>query len=282
MLGAWWLRDPIAQAIGRVGGWKMRAGKVELEATMFAAKVELAKEEQPSTVPAPPTAPQMEERAVVLRLPANGPSREVGRAIHDRSEAFFSSQAAADLHVGVIAVALEVERALRELAGQLGLPEFDRVPVPALQRALMSRGALATSTAESVKSLWWLRSQVSEGMPDELLRRVIDEGVELLCLIKAVPRERYVVSELVVLFEDEDLRQPVAGMAIRGVILEIHVPGQSAPRRQAYPTRAAYRVGTSVSWTWDPSVVVDSLWYQDGQQAARIPRSALFTGRELP
>jgi hypothetical protein len=174
---------------------------------------------------------------------------------------------------------------LRQLGGQLGVPDYDVASVPHLVKLLIERGCLATSSAEGIERFWSVRSQVvgsqSLGVSGDVLAKAASEGSTLLRLVQDIPRERYLVGDMVHLYRDRELTETITGVS--GVTIETYSHGSNSPYRRVFPTRMSYRRGALVSWLWDKSAVIGPAWYRD-ERAPRIAsfdRSYPFAGKEL-
>jgi hypothetical protein len=231
-------------------------------------RVEAAKEEQ-STLPA--SSPIDAARSVNL---ARDQERLLELASRDRK-------------LGIIAIAIEIERSLRELAAQLGLPDYQRTSLSALMTALVQRGAIGASTVSSLDVFWQVRNRLVHGQEREISEAeaatMIDIGLSLLGLINAVPHETYKVVDVVPVFGDNEARQQLTD--VRGVILEVSSPGGTRTERRIYPTTKQYHAGKRVAWAWNMARAFPETWYREprtGQVAQAWNSSAEFVGEELP
>jgi hypothetical protein len=177
-----------------------------------------------------------------------------------------------------------IEREVRILAGTLGIPGFDRLAIRQLVELLIRRGAIGVSMASSVDVFNATRDRIIHGELVDTgdINTVIDIGLTLLQVIRAVPHETYRVVALLPIYDDATATKQISG--VNGVLLDVSSPGAGRIDKRIFPTRRSYSPGTQVSWTWDLSEVIEPAYYRDaesGEVKQAWTSAGLFDGIPL-
>lgn len=182
--------------------------------------------------------------------------------------------ASRDPELGIIKLALTLEREVRLLAGSLGQLEQKR-HVSLLQAflVLVEKGYVPKHIAESLRSFWELRNRIVHGRGDESeknIRRVLDSGLVLLKTIRSIPHEINVVAHPnVELFSDADCTFRIDDAV--GVLLNTTSPGGAEVSKRIFPTtrRNYYQVGKRVAWEWNLARTWGRTWFIDPESGER-------------
>jgi hypothetical protein len=222
------------------------------------------------------------EQATSSQLPTQGPEKPL-----PDPDAQLLEIASRDRRLGIVAIGVELERALRALAGQLGIERASVLLLGRLVEALVRHGALGLSATSSFELFWKARNRIIHSAPGGLEEAeavtVIDVGLSLLKLVRAVPHETYRVVAMAPVYKDPDGQIERSG--IRGVILEVESEGGTSKQRRVYPTTRDYRPATLVTWAWNLAREIGESWYLN-PETARVEygwtKSGEFAGDELP
>jgi hypothetical protein len=173
--------------------------------------------------------------------------------------------AATDKKVSIIAIGVELERAIRNLAAQLGVENPYSAPLRNVLDQLIRRGSLPESARSSLDVFWQVRNRVVHAGPEPLgeadLTTIIDIGISLLRVVASVPHETYRVVDQVPVFRDPGATTPFTG--ITGIILEVAAPSGVKVEHRIYPTSRKYAKGALVGWAWNLSTVFEQAWYRE-------------------
>ena len=173
--------------------------------------------------------------------------------------------AATDKKVAIIAIGVELERAIRNLGAQLGVEIPYSAPLRTVLDQLIRRGSLPESARSSLDVFWQVRNRVVHAGPDPLgdadLTTIIDIGISLLRVVASVPHETYRVVDQVPVYSDPEATHPING--ITGIVLEVAAPSGVKVERRIYPTTNNYDKGALVGWAWNLSTVYAQAWYRD-------------------
>jgi hypothetical protein len=259
-------RDEIPPLLHRL----RKAGPKGVELDVEVKRLEESVHEEQQRVAAQPQPPRLEQPT-----PATSPVQADSR---------LAELVSSNPEVGIVALGAVLEREIRDLAGQLGIRDFDRLSVEELIESLVQRGSLGASVPSGVRLFFDIRNRIAHGVlasPADIAVTT-DEGLSLLRVLRAVPHETYRVAELAPIYLDEQGTQEDS--AIRGVRLEVSSPGSGRTAMRIYPTKQSYKLGARVSWTWDMSETIGFRWYRNpdtGQIEEAWFSSALFAGVEL-
>jgi hypothetical protein len=150
----------------------------------------------------------------------------------------------------------EIEKQLRLLLAATGQIQHYTGLSPIAALDLLAKSVVKSSFPQSlrvtIETFWVLRNEVVHGsdVRQRLALRAVDYGVQILKMLSAIPRRRYVVvHNAVEIFEDQEgrIRRP----DVNGVILWTLFPGDEKEATHIFPTRRNYFAGTEVSWEWD-------------------------------
>jgi hypothetical protein len=196
-------------------------------------------------------------------------------------------EAAENPKLGLISLAIEIEREVRAVLASRGVETSGRDRgVHGGIAALQQQGALPPSIASSVRIFWNVRNQLIHGIEeaslDELVR-TIDLGLDILRALYAIPREVHTVIHAdVPIYEDAECTKARADA--NGVILESVSSSGLVTSVRIFPTRRTYRPGARVSWEWDDRTKWAESWYKDPetkQPTYAWTASIEFAGRVL-
>ncbi len=223
-------------------------------------------------------------KETVQEIPQN-----ILNSVVDDEEIDILSSSKSDPKIGILILAREIEKELRELVGSLGLLEGKNHRNRHQSFLLLEkRGALPKHTMGSVKIFWNLRNEIVHGkhIENELnVIRILDIGMTLLNTLKSIPHETSVVfNPGVEIYSDKECTNKRNGVS--GVILETTSPGGIERSHRIFPTTKPkyYEEGKKVAWEWDLSKIWDGSWYIDPDTSEKKEawRSAgEFVGRHL-
>ena len=189
-----------------------------------------------------------------------------------------------DPRIGVLILAREIEKEVRQLIAGMGLSGKSRFQgIRDLFIILDERGALPKHTRGSLEIFWKLRNEIVHGkvVEDEKnVIRVLDIGMTLLNALRSIPHEINTVHTLAVdIFSDEKCNE--ARQDVKGVILETTSPGGIEKTYRIFPTTkpSYYIKGRRVSWEWNMSNVWGESWYID--PVTREKKSAWLSSGEF-
>jgi hypothetical protein len=196
-------------------------------------------------------------------------------------------EAAKSPKTALMLLAASLERELREILAVTGA-HSGRFNLPAKQivRTLAERGMIPENLSGTIDSFWQIRNRVVHGSAasDDDILRALDSGLSLLDLLRAIPRETYVVHHPGVdVYADADGKALRDG--VRAVILETRARGQPVRAFRAFPTtRSHFAPGKAVAWEWNPQRTFGESWYRDpdsGEIKYGWTSSLEFVGRLL-
>jgi len=225
-----------------------------------------------------------------LPEPAEEPQELLQRVDElDRDSKEVLDVAARDPELGIVKLALKLEREVRLLAGSLGQLEQKRhVSLLQVFSVLVEKGYVPKHTAESLHNFWELRNRIVHGRGDESdknIRRVLDSGLVLLKTIRSIPHEINIVAyPRVELYSDADCTSRVDGAV--GVLLNTTSPGGAEVSKRIYPTtrRDYYQPGKRVTWEWNLSRTWGPTWFIDpetGERKQAWISAGEFVGRHV-
>jgi hypothetical protein len=196
--------------------------------------------------------------------------------------------AATDPKIGIITLAMEIEKELRVLIGVFGLvQQMERFSVYKAIQLLDKRGSLPKHAIGSLKIFWELRNKIVHGQrvedKDNIIR-VLDIGMTLLRTLKAIPHETYeVINPEVSIYSDKECTEIVQDA--KGVLLKVVSPGGQRVENRIYPTRKKdYKPGQKVTWEWDISHTWGECWWVDpesGDKKYAWTSAGEFVGRPI-
>lgn len=176
--------------------------------------------------------------------------------------------AASDPKVGMIILAREIEKEIRELYATMGMLN-DRNYVNPRQalEVMIQKGYIPKHTAGSLEIFQKLRNTIVHGYEasdEKEVIRVLDIGMTLLQTLKAIPHETNIVYHPdVEIFSDPKCTIPITNA--KGLMLETLSPGGVEKSYRIYPTTKIgyYKKGERISWEWDLRNVWNDAWYKD-------------------
>ncbi len=191
--------------------------------------------------------------------------------------------ASRDPAIGVLSTAVAIEAALRTLAGDLGVDGYASANVLDLINALVRRGALTLELSTSLQAFLGVRGRLAHGQSVEGTDTTLTSGLELLYLLRTIPRPVHRAVQMVTMYTDPGGLHEATGL--RGVLLATaDEPGPQPSSIRVFPTRRVYLTGQRLSWTWNVGVAVGPMWYKDpiSQEMTKgWDRSAEFVGGVL-
>ena len=152
---------------------------------------------------------------------------------------------------------------------------------------LEQRGSLPKNATESVKTFWQLRNEIIHGKEvknENNIIRVLDIGITLLRMLRAIPHEKNIVYHPGVnLYSNANCTEKRDG--VKGLILETSSPDGSEKTHRIFPTtKLNYAKGKQVAWEWNLSSIWTQTWYIDpdtsDKKSAWIS-SGEFVGRHI-
>ena len=207
----------------------------------------------------------------------------------DRDTKEILDVAARDPELGVVKLALKLEREVRLLAGSLGQLEQKRhVSLLQVFSTLVDKGYVPRHTAESLRNFWELRNRIVHGRGEESeknIRRVLDSGLILLKTIRSIPHEVNIVAHPgVELFSDAECTARIDGAV--GVLLNTTSPGGAKVSQRIFPTTRIgyYQVGKRVTWEWNLTKTWGPAWYrhpESGERKQAWISAGEFVGRHV-
>lgn len=198
------------------------------------------------------------------------------------------AEAARSPQIGLIQVAVELERAVRRLVFSMGPARVgERRPLSVREGVarLTELGALSEGAASALTLFSSVRNRIVHGYEDVSEGDVLvalDAGVSLLTVVLNAPHERHFVRRVdVELFEDDLGSQQ--RVDVRGIAISSVRPGGSEYTRVFPTTHTNLTPGQEVSWEWGKRSW-ERTWYRDSDTGAmRLAwdMSNEFLGRDL-
>lgn len=259
---------------------RLRKGKIlgqELELAEEAQKVEKQVEAAERAEPPKPVVD-----------PAKGRSEQLRELeVADNKVRRFLEDAQRDKLLALVGLWIEIERELRNIVAANGFLQFIQRPgATEYVRVLRDRGMISQETEASILTFRDLRNRLVHGNLKESyaepeLVALLDSGLRLLELLRAIPRATYTVSAVVPFYSDSAASVRVEGAW--AVLLDVSMQGAKG-RGAAYPTTRRYERGQVVSWEWNLRNVWGRAWYRDPQSGEIYhawDSSAEFVGRPI-
>lgn len=149
------------------------------------------------------------------------------------------SKAAEDPKIGILLLAIQIEKEILEIAASTGhLSIFLGKPISKTFELLVENNLISKDILASVRIFWDLRNQIIHGrnVDDKNLIQVLDIGVTLLKTLKAIPHyKHFVYKENIPLYSDEKLKH--IRIDVVGIIVENVSPNGLERFNQIFPTR---------------------------------------------
>jgi hypothetical protein len=193
------------------------------------------------------------------------------------------ADAAKSPRIGLIVLATEIERELRQLLAATG---WHRGGLYTSLPHEINKLKLPSELHSAVRQFWAVRNKLVHGSaanPDDIAR-AIDSGIMILSTLRAIPRENNVVYHTGV-----EVYADAAGakrrVGVKAVILETTGPdGQTKSYRVFPTTRKHFVKGKRVAWEWSNKIIYPESWYYDpdtGEMKYGWTESMEFIGRHL-
>lgn len=228
-------------------------------------------------------------REVATQAAPRGDAPKRDESLSDPQVANVLELAAQVPSLALIRLGTLLEAALREVASSTGLVNPTAPLGPqALLRRLEKMGRLPPQTGHSLDVFWDVRNTIVHGrapVDDHEVLRVLDIGLSLLRIVRAIPHETFRVREAdVPLYEDPAGRRDRSDVV--GVVLDVTSPGGTQREVRVFPTtrRGHYSVGMRVAWDFDIKRVWDASWYrhpESGSLELAWNSAAEFTGEPI-
>jgi hypothetical protein len=197
-------------------------------------------------------------------------------------------EASREPRVGIMLLSIEIEKELRTLMGVLGLlNQYEyRSPIKAFD-LFEKRGSLPPNTIHSVKQFWNIRNKIIHGKINESrekILRVLDIGISLLKMLKAIPHEKNVVAHSEVnIYKDSNCEFKYNYG--KGLILKtISNNGETTNKRIFPTTKNNYKKEMQVTWEWSDENKWNEAWYIDpdsGEIKYGWSESLEFVGKDI-
>lgn len=198
------------------------------------------------------------------------------------------SKSSEDPKIGIIMLSREIEKELTKITASMGLlSDLKNKSAKQSFELLEERNYIAKSVLESVKVFWDLRNQIIHGKEVEdnrQLIQVLDIGVTLLNILKAIPHAKHIVIKSnIELFSDSKCINKREGVV--GIKLESKSSGGLDTTTYIFPTQKLnYVVGSEVAWEWNMSNILNETWYYESENSeikSAWLGSAEFIGRPI-
>jgi len=198
----------------------------------------------------------------------------------------FLDEAAKDKPLALVRIWIEIEQELKLLIAAHGLRQLVSRANPSMYiQTLAKRQIISVETASGLMAFYDVRNRVVHGragkFTDSDLVALIDSGLRLLEILKAIPRTTAKVQALVPFFSDPAAKVRVEGA--NAVIFEGPLT-RGSDHQRIYPTTRSYEAGQLLSWEWNLSKVWGPSWYRDpenGQVKHGWDSSGEFAGRPI-
>lgn len=188
---------------------------------------------------------------------------------------------------GIVLLSAEIEKQVRLIIASLGMLDGkNHLNVHNGFNFLQSKDLLPKNVASSIRIFWDLRNKIVHGKDvseDREVIKILDIGLTLLRLLKAIPHEINIVFHPgVTIFTDPDCKNPMKG--VLGLILQTQSAGGINKYKRIFPTTRIYESGMIVSWEWNLSSVWNEAWYIDPETLEKKyawSQSGEFIGRDI-
>jgi len=257
-------KNDLKHLIGRIKKGKLFGNEIELEETI------------------------KEFEETVERAEAKLPFQEKDEIRSDNIAIDIIKESSTDPKIGLIRLAIEIERQLKELMYTTGwFQNLKRFSVQESFEYLTTNGVMPTNILSSLKIFWNIRSKIIHGSStvntDEIIR-VIDIGLILLNAINSIPRAIHNIYKANIdIYHDSECTRIVEFG--KGIILEATSPGKTLKSRYIYPTtKTDYTEGKRVTWEWSFDNVWAECYYvnpDSGEKVIAWSQSAEFIGRHI-
>jgi hypothetical protein len=184
------------------------------------------------------------------------------------------------------AVASTIEGEMRRLLAATGHVAEVESSIDSMASTLERSVRLPRAIREAVEKFNAVRTRLVQDAGDvdeDLLRSTISSGLEIVRLLRDVPREHNVVHSIhEVIYHDQNGESPLNDAW--GVILRTTTPDGATSFRIFPTTRTDLQPGQEVSWEWNLSKIFGPAWYRDpvsGELMKAWDASAEFIGRDL-
>jgi hypothetical protein len=198
------------------------------------------------------------------------------------------SKAADDPKIGIILLAMEIEKKILSLISSVGLiRDFQFGSINKSFNILAEHNIIDKALFDSVRIFWDLRNKIIHGRHIEeegQIIRILDIGVSLLKTLKSIEYEKHIVYKTdIPLFYDSQCtnqRPDVWGLMLQN----ISTTGKTY--NQIFPTQRFnyYKEGEELTWEWNDKVQWGETWYIHPEVKNKISAwiSAVeFIGRPL-
>lgn len=186
-------------------------------------------------------------------------------------------------------ISLLVEIELKNLIAIQGLLVYFSMGFNFLRAAalLQNKETISKSTASSLRQFYELRNKIIHDQidisEDEVIR-LIDLGIMLLNLIRAIPHETYEVYEPnIPIYRDKDCKFKYEKGT--GILLKVTSLGGKIFNYRIYPsTKTDYKKGQLLSWEWNSINKWGEAWYKNpitGKTERAWSSSLEFVGQPL-
>jgi len=245
--------------------------------------------EPPIVVQTPPSASaSAQAEANVVLGPVEQTASITARSSSQDPVASILEELPRSAHGALARVGGEIERELRALLFSSGWHSpAGRGPlsITSAVRRLQELDVVPKALGDSVRVFLDIRNRLlhGHGVRDDEIPRAVKVGIEILEVVRAVPREVHtVIRGGIPLFSDAELRHQIDAV---GVLLDNVHSNLGRTSRSIHPTLSTeYRPGAVVSWEWSFEPTFGPVWYRDvdtGKVVQPWQSSALFVGREI-
>jgi hypothetical protein len=209
-----------------------------------------------------------------------------------RDYASFLAEALINPKAALMHITLEIDKELRKLLVSTGaLGRYRVLQSPTLPNGLEILASVeGAKVPEELKSrileFWSLRNTVVHH-DSEVPARAIELGLDILRVLKNVPRPSYIIRKAnLPLYADQHCQVQREG--VRGVWLESFGPDGVSQGKRIYPTTREYVEGMSVGWEWNQELGKrkgwNETWYkhpETGKCTLAWSGSLEFIGRDI-